>query len=178
MGILKNCSEGSDAMMLAALLLAGAAPAADPVCAAPASPTEPWKNWSQSSAATAGTQSPGAPALLLGNPVTAGLTPGDHVHFAAAPGKGGKDGYGGLFSLSLQQAARVGIALSDAAWVDVVTETQAAESNGHGHGPDCSGIRKIVWFDLPAGRHIVQIAGAKAQTIRVMATVAKAKQPL
>jgi hypothetical protein len=47
----------------------------------------------------------------------------------------------------------------------------------HGHGPDCSGIRKIVWFDLPAGRHIIQIAGSQARTIKVMAADAQANQP-
>lgn len=160
-------------MILAALLLA----AADPVCAAPAVLGEPWTSWTQSGQAKAGVLAQGAPALILGKPLTAALTPVAQVQFRVAPGKGAKDGYGGLFSLSLKQAARVGIALSGSAWVDVVTGDASLTSVEHGHGPDCSGIRKIVWFDLPAGRHLVQIAGSKAASVRVMAADAQANQP-
>ncbi len=160
-------------MILATLLLA----AVDPVCAVPAVLDEPWTSWTQSGQAKAGVLAQGAPELILGKPLTATLTPAAHVQFPVAPGKGAKDGYGGLFSLSLKQAARVGIALSGPAWVDVVTGDVSLGSVEHGHGPDCSDIRKIVWFDLPAGRHLVQIAGSKAASVRVMAADAQANQP-
>lgn len=159
--------------MFAALLLAAA-----PACADPAPLGEPWTSWTQSGQAKAGTQGRGAPALILGKPLTAELTPADYVQFVVAPGKGAKDGFGGLFSVSLKTAARVGIALSGPAWVDVVTGATPIASVDHGHGPDCSGIRKIVWFDLPAGRHLVQVAGAKDRSIRIMAADATANQPL
>ncbi|MDO7835159.1 hypothetical protein Q4610_08855 [Sphingobium sp. HBC34] len=159
---------------LAALLLA----AANPVCAAPAPLAEPWTSWRQSGQAKAGILAQGAPALILGKPLTADLTPAAHVQFPVVLGKGAKEGHGGLFSLSLKQAARVGIALSGPAWVDVVTGNAVVASVAHGHGPDCSGIRKIVWFDLPAGRHIVQVAGAKDRSIHIMAADATANQPL
>jgi hypothetical protein len=162
--------------ILAALLIA-AAPVAAAECATPAPLAEPWTSWTQSGQARVGSQANGAPALILGKPVVAALTPAAHVQFAVPPGKGAKEGHGGLFTLSLRQAARVGIALDGAAWVDVVTGTTALASVEHGHGPACSGIRKIVWFDLPAGRHLVQIAGSKAATMRVMAADAKANQP-
>ncbi|MDI1294415.1 MAG: hypothetical protein PSY12_00720 [bacterium] len=160
--------------ILAALLLASTAA---PVCAAPAPLAEPWTSWRQSGEAKAGAQLLGAPTLILGKPVTAALTPADYVHFAAPPAKGAKEGQGGLFTLSLKQAARIGIALSAAAWIDVVDGTTAIASVEHGHGPDCSGIRKIVWFDLKPGKHIVQIAGSAAPTLRIMAADAKANQP-
>ncbi|WP_088182213.1 hypothetical protein [Sphingobium sp. Z007] len=160
-------------MILAPLLLA----AADPVCAAPTPLAEPWTSWNQSGQAKAGVLAQGAPALILGKPLTAELTPSVHVQFPVVPNKGAKEGYSGLFSLSLKQGARVGIALSGPAWVDVVTGDAPVASVEHGHGPDCSGIRKIVWFDLPAGRHLVQIAGSKAVSVRVMAADARANQP-
>lgn len=160
-------------MILATLLLA----AADPVCAVPAVLDEPWTSWTQSGQAKAGVLAQGAPPLILGKPLTADLSPAAQVQFRVTPGKGVKEGYGGLFSLSLKQAARVGIALSGPAWVDVVTGEASLASVDHGHGPECSGIRKIVWFDLPAGRHLVQIAGSKAASVRVMAADAAANQP-
>lgn len=164
-------------MTVFALLLAVASPAM-PACAAPAPLAEPWTSWTQSGDAVAGTQAFGAPSLILGKPVAASLTPADHVQFAAPPAKGAKEGYGGLFTVALKQSARVGIALSGPAWIDIVQGATAVASVDHGHGPDCSGIRKIVWFDLPAGRHIVQIAGAPRGDIRIMAADAKANQPL
>lgn len=165
-------------MMLAALLLAVAPPSVgEPVCTAPAPLAEPWTSWDQNGQGEAGTQVHGAPSLILGKPLDATLTPAAYVQFAAAPAKGAKEGYGGLFALSLKQGARVGIAVSGTAWIDVVSGTKALTSVDHGHGPDCSGIRKMVWFDLPAGRHIVQIAGAKGRSIRVMAADAGANQP-
>lgn len=160
--------------ILAALLLA-AAPA--PGCANPTPLAEPWTSWTQSGEAVAGMQAFGAPSLILGKPVAASLTPADHVQYAAPPAKDAKEGYGGLFTVALKQPARVGIALSGAAWVDAVDGTEALTSTDHGHGPDCSGIRKIVWFDLSAGRHIIQIAGSKTRDIRIMAADAKANQP-
>jgi len=166
--------------VLAALLIATASvaiPAADPACTTAAPLAEPWTSWPQSGQAKAGAQAQDAAPLVLGKPVTATLTPAAYLHFVALPAKGAKDGYGGLFSLALKQAARVGVALDGSAWVDLFTSRTAQTSVDHGHGPACSGIRKIVWFDLPAGRHIVQIAGSKAMTIRVMAADAQANQP-
>lgn len=163
--------------ILAALLLV-AAPVAATECATPASLAEPWTSWTQSGQARAGAQAHGAPTLILGKPVVATLTPAAHVQFATSPGNGAKEGHGGLFTLSLKQAARVGIALDGPAWVDVVTGTTTVASTEHGQGPACSGVRKIVWFDLPAGRHLVQIAGSKPATVRVMAADAKANQPV
>ncbi len=162
--------------IIVALLLA-AAPASAAACTSSARLAEPWTSWTQSGDALAGTQVLGAPSLILGKPVTANLTPADHVQFATPPAKGGKEGYGGVFTVALKQPARVGIALSGAAWVDAVDGTTALASVDHGHGPDCSGIRKIVWFDLSAGRHIIQIAGSKTRDIRIMAADAKANQP-
>lgn len=162
-------------MIFAALLLAAVpAPAVDTVCAI----AEPWTSWTQSGQAKAGTQMRGAPVLILGKPVTAILTPANYVQFASAPGKGAKEGYGGLFALSVKTGARIGVALDSPAWVDVVTGTKAQASVEHGHGEPCSGIRKIVWFDLPAGRHVLQVAGSKSETIRLMAADKLANQPV
>ena len=163
-------------MTIFAALLLGASPVPPihPACAI----SEPWTSWTQSGQAKAGAQVQGAPVLILGMPVTATLTPADYVQFAAVPGKGAKEGFGGLFTLSVRVAGRIGIGLDGPAWVDVVSGTTARDSVEHGHGEPCSGIRKIVWFDLPAGRHMVQIAGSKTETIRIMAADKRANQPV
>jgi len=146
-------------------------------CAAPQAIPEPWTSWRQSGEAQAGTQAEGAPSLILGQPVTAYLTSSEHVQFAAARGGDVAKGFGGIFTIATKVQARIGIALSDRAWVDVLDGRQARPSADHGHGSSCSDIRKIVWFDLPPGRHVVQVAGSNVPTLRIMAADARANQP-
>lgn len=155
-------------------MVAQAAP--DPCATAP-SLAEPWTSWTQSGAATAGGTASTAPRLILGRPVTASLRPGAQVQFAVPPGKNAPKSYAGLFTLSVKMPSRVGIALSEGAWVDAAAGSTAIPSVDHGHGPDCSGIRKIVWFDLSPGLHTIQIAGSPKPTVRIMAADARANQP-
>ena len=139
---------------------------------------EPWTSWTQSGDAIAGGEADGAPRLVLGKPVVARLRPASQVQFPVMPAKPQAKSHGGLFLLALKVPARVGIGLSGPAWVDVVTGRSAAASVDHGHGAKCSGIRKIVWFDLLQGQHVVQISNAPAREIRIMATDAQANQPI
>lgn len=138
---------------------------------------EPWTSWPQSGTAIAGASPAAAPRLILGKPVTATLRPMAQLQLAVPPGKATPKSYGGLFTLAIKVPARVGIALSDGAWVDAATGRTALKSVDHGYGPACSDIRKIVWFDLPKGLHLIQIASAAKPAIRIMAADAKANQP-
>jgi hypothetical protein len=81
-----------------------------------------------------------------------------------------------LFTLALKKAARIGIAVSAPAHVEIVTQRSMIPSVGVDAGPKCSGILTIRWFDLPEGPHIVQISGAKTRLIRIMAADAAANQ--
>lgn len=152
--------------LIAALMLA-----ASPSCPTPAPLSAPWTAWNKAISANASAAATAAPAIAVGQSLDAILRPAADLRYAAAPAKGAGEGYGGLFTLVLPRPAKVGVALSGPAWIDVVSGEKAATSIEHGHGPDCSGIRKIVWFDLPAGRQLVQIAGAKETSIRVMAAL-------
>lgn len=163
-------------ILMSAPALAQTKPAETPACDAAPRLAEPWTSWSQSGDIVAGGEAASAPRLILGKPVTATLRPGDYVHFPVPPGKGGAQGHGGLFTLAVRNPARIGIALSDAAWVDVVKGTASIASVEHGHGPTCTGIRKIVWFTLSDGLHTIQIANAPQATIRIMAADAAANR--
>ena len=162
---------------LAALCLSAPALAAEPCRNAPL-PPEPWTSWNQSGVETAGGEAASAPRLILGKPVIATLRPSAQVQYVVKPERQRMKSHGGLFSLALKAPARVGIGLSGSAWVDIVTDRALVASAAHGHGPECSGIRKIVWFDLPAGVHLVQLSGSAESRIRVMAADALANQPL
>lgn len=139
---------------------------------------EPWTSWTQSGDAIAGGDANSAPRLILGKPVLASLRPISQVQFPAKPARTEPKSYGGLFTVTLKTPARVGIGLSGPAWVDTVSGQIPNASVEHGHGPECSGIRKIVWFDLAPGTHWVQIANSASREIRVMAADAIANQPL
>ena len=55
--------------------------------------------------------------------------------------------------------------------VTVKRDGKIVKSATHGHGPACSGIRKMVEFDVTPGRYLLQIVNAPAQSIRAMAVL-------
>ena len=60
------------------------------------------------------------------------------------------------------------IGLSTGAWIDLVAKGKALTSVAHGHGPICTGLRKMVDFRLAPGSYALQLAGMKADTTKVM----------
>lgn len=60
------------------------------------------------------------------------------------------------------------VALGSGAWVDVVSQGRALASTAHGHGPACTGIRKIVDFNLAKGLYALQLAGIAGDSVKVM----------
>lgn len=164
--------------LLLLLALCPMAAHAEPVpCGSAPRLAEPWTSWPQSGKAIVGGTVGTAPRLILGKPVEAVLRPAAQVQFAVPLGGKVAKSYAGLFTLAVKAPARIGIALSDRAWVDIASGKVAIPSITHGHGEACSGISKIVWFDLSSGVHTVQITGATRSTIRIMAADALANQP-
>lgn len=150
--------------MLAALMMlqAAACPAgAEPVPAALA-------GWRAGSPVTAAAGSE-APAVAIGMPVEVALHPAAHLALPAPPARAAAaDSHGGIVAFDLRRAGRIRVALSAPAWIELVSAGTAVASTGHGHGPRCSGIRKIVDFDLPAGRHLIQLSGSPDASVRLM----------
>lgn len=132
---------------LLALLLSTAAPAlaADPAsCAAPADLGEtPYAAWA--------TADGDAAALAIGTPVTLPLADGA----ASRP-------------LTIATAGRYGLAAGSKVWIDLVAGGTAQTSVEHGHGPACSGIRKVVWFDLKPGTYDLALSKGEAASVRVL----------
>lgn len=82
------------------------------------------------------------------------------VRFAMAPEKPPTEGsFGGMFELSIEQAGTYRIAIGSGAWIDVIQDGKAISSTHHGHGPDCTGIRKMVDFPLRPGQYVLQLSG-------------------
>ena len=139
-----------------------------PRCAATVAPKDelaPWVNPAPFPVEISGAQ-PAERYLRAGQAVTLRLHPADHLSLPVEPKKPG--GSGGLVALSIVETGTYRMALSSAAWIDVIQEGRVLESVSHGHGPDCSGIRKIVDFALSPGRYTIQLTGNAESTTRLL----------
>lgn len=139
----------------------------------PASPERPaelagWANPTALVAAKSAGTLAGA-RLLPGRAVTAKLTPTLEVTYPVRPEKpGGSVSHGGLFEFDVPDAGRYRIALGSAAWIDLLDGDTPVASVAHGHGPACSGIRKMVDFPLHAGHYRLQVAGNGTPELTLM----------
>jgi hypothetical protein len=132
-------------------------------CAAPAMPSGELAPWANPLALTAGADARDQPALAVGRAADLMLLPTPQVHYPLRPEKpGGSISYGGLVGITVTRPGTYRIALSSGAWIDLVRDGKAATSTAHGHGPACTGVRKMVDFPLTPGRYTLQI-GANGQ---------------
>jgi len=162
-------------MMLVGLALSAPASsglATKPDCSAGA-PTLPPElaGWASRELVNASTDATGAASspLLIGHAAEAALKPSGAVQFAATPGKAVEgESHAGILAFTVEAAGSYRVALGSSAWVDVVRDGSALASTTHGHGPQCSGVRKMVDFSLMPGTYLLQIAGSEKPSIAVM----------
>lgn len=165
------------ALILLSLLALSSSPQAmpaidHPAVTCPATPVSPpvgLEGWARKQPIRAGSTAKTATALQIGSGVTATLLPTPQVTYAVSPQKPGQLGSsGGMFAFTAPTAGRYRVALGAAAWIDVVSGTTSVASVAHAHGPDCTGLRKIVDFDLGPGRYLLQIVGNTTATLPLM----------
>lgn len=147
-------------------------------CAAtPAALPAELSGWARRVPLPAGRDAASAALLEPGIAVDGTLAPTTEVRYALRPEKpGGSVSFGGIFAFRVPEAGRYRVALGSAAWIDVV-ETGAIGKDGsglasiaHGHGPDCSGIRKMVDFALEPGDYVLQIAANARAALPLLVT--------
>lgn len=99
------------------------------------------------------------------------LLPTPKVAYPVRPEKpGGSVSFGGLARFTVGKAGTWRVALGTPAWVDVVKDGKAAVSIAHGHGPNCSTIRKMVDYALEPGDYLLQVAANGADRTTVLVT--------
>jgi hypothetical protein len=84
---------------------------------------------------------------------------------------GTKPGGAAMIGFKVATAGTYGVALDQGGWIDVTPGAEGGEplkSVKHGHGPDCSTIRKIVRFDLTPGLYRLTISGLKTPKVKAM----------
>lgn len=146
------------------------APRPDCSATTPALPPE-LAGWSSNVPRTAAaSESTAARASLsVGQAAQLRLMPTTAVRYALPPEKPGTPtSHGGLASFTVAKPGTYRVALGAAAWIDVVRDGKALASVAHGHGPACSGVRKMVNFKLTPGRYLLQVAGNADPVIPVM----------
>lgn len=151
--------------LLALLTTAIAAPLhaqeAIPACAAPVAPGGILAPWSTPMPITAAANVAqlGTATLAIGQAARVTLRPTPDVRYAIQPEKpGGSVSHGGLIGFAVPADGAYRIALATPAWIDVVGDGNPMVSTAHGHGPACSGIRKMVDFTLARGAYVLQIS--------------------
>ncbi|MDE1916364.1 MAG: homogentisate 1,2-dioxygenase [Sphingomonadales bacterium] len=146
------------------------AASAAPACPAPIAPAGALAPWARPAPLAAGADGAHAPTVTLGRAAQLALLPTPSLHFLLPPAKSGEaTSHGGVLSLDIAKTGTYRIALSAAAWLDVVGQDGAQRSIAHAHGPDCSGIRKMVDFTLKPGHYTVQISSSAVAQIRLLA---------
>jgi len=156
-------------MMAGAAEPAGAAAPADCAASPAALPAE-LAGWATPAALTAAAGADASAATLtIGQAADLALHPTPHVAYPVAPARpGDAASYGGVAQFSVAKAGIYRVALDTGAWVDIVTEGRSLESQAHGHGPACSGIHKMVDFQLEPGRYLLDIVGSASPSARVL----------
>lgn len=132
-----------------------------------------WAGWAQISStksmryysANGMKQWPALKALRTGT----ALHPIANVQYWATPDEPVKLAtFGGMAPVRVTKAGRLKVAISERAWVDLVRDGALTGSKSFAHGPDCSGIAKIVEFDVTPGDYLLQIANAPNASIGIM----------
>ena len=127
------------------------------------------KGWSALQGVTAGSSMAMPATLAIGRSARATLIPTGDVSYPLAPERAAEAGSsGGIFAFDVTSAGLYRVALGTAAWVDVLAGGKTVTSVAHGHGPDCSGVRKYVDFRVQPGRYLVQVSGNKTPTLTLM----------
>jgi hypothetical protein len=101
------------------------------------------------------------------------LVPLTEAKLPTPPGRQPKspDSYAGFVRYAAPpQAATYRVALSDAAWIDVVQDGQEVKSIDHSGALGCDGIRKSVKFNLTASPFVIEISGTTARDIAIVVT--------
>lgn len=159
--MVRGLALGTLALVAVANQPAEAQEAAAPACAAPVAPTGELAPWTApSQLQVAGNKADTSRARLpVGQAARLTLLQTPEVRYPLRPEKpGGSVSYGGLVQIDVREPGTYRLALDSAAWIDLVRGEQAVKSTAHGHGPPCTGIRKMVDFPLTPGSYTLQIA--------------------
>ena len=143
-------------------------PATDPSCAnvRVALPSE-LAGWSDQTPVSAGVKPGEGATVSVGQAALVSLHPAKHLALAPVA-KTAADGNGGTLTLAVTAPGTYRVALGAKAWIDLVQSGKALASTSHGHGPKCTGVRKLVDFKLAPGNYAIQLSGSDAESVALL----------
>jgi hypothetical protein len=101
--------------------------------------------------------------------VTIALTTPADAKLPTPPERAPKDGTFAGFAkfTSVPKAGSYTVSLSNGAWIDLVQDGHFIKPTAFSGATDCDGIRKTVKFDLAATPFVLQISGARENSISI-----------
>ncbi|MDA9468100.1 hypothetical protein [Bradyrhizobium sp. CCBAU 53415] len=107
-------------------------------------------------------------AALPASAITLGLVVPSEAKLPSPPERAPKDGtFAGFISIKSAKAGLYTISLSIGAWVDLVQDGHVLKPVAFSGATDCSGIRKTVKYELSAQPFVLQISGARENTVAI-----------
>lgn len=102
---------------------------------------------------------------FLGEAATLDLGPG--THFVTPPEHKPAGGtFGGMVGFDITDPGTYRVAVGAGVWVDVIRKDGgAARSTGHGRGPACTAVKKLVEFQLSPGHYTLQFSGSEKPSV-------------
>lgn len=146
----------------------------EPACASISDANLPraFMAWAKPAATLDAAQSPQAGRAVVrpGKPVTVRLKPAAQVRLAQPPGQDRRPAnpHAGLVALEVPGAGTWQVSASTPVWIEVIGPGGPVESTGFGNRAPCTGIRKVVDFPLPKGRHLLQLSGNPGPEVRIL----------
>lgn len=122
--------------------------------------------WGVQTPVSAGTKAGEGAAIEIGRSAMISLHSAKHLDFSAP--KGAADANGGTLAIAVAKGGTYRVALGGEAWVDLVQDGKPVAAKAHGHGPRCSGIRKLVDFALEPGNYTIQLSGSTQDSVAMM----------
>ncbi len=96
------------------------------------------------------------------------LKPHERISYPVTPSILKPKLYGGVYPLNITAADTYGVALGASGWVDVVQNGQIIHSVAGEAGPKCTGIHKIIYFNLQPGAYTVEISNSRIRQVRML----------
>jgi hypothetical protein len=120
----------------------------------------------------AGKDEASAPLLAPERVYELTLTPQSQVTFPLSPGKKAlTDGaFAGLAQVRITTPGRYRVSLDGPFWIDIVAKGKLLVSTDFTGNHECKSLRKLVEFQLPAGKVFLQLSGAGQEHVRVALT--------
>ncbi|MEZ2146318.1 hypothetical protein AAE026_29065 [Bradyrhizobium sp. DN5] len=107
-------------------------------------------------------------AAVPSSAITLGLVAPADAKLPTPPERAPKDGtFAGFTSIKTPKAGLYAISLSTGAWVDVVQDGHVLKPVAFSGATDCDGIRKTMKYQLSAQPFVLQVSGAKDNSVSI-----------